>query len=109
GLAVLAGLPARAVRPGREDRYVGVRQPRRDRRSRGRLRRLAGPGPGDDQAAGRRTRDGRNAHGSQRLTPPPPRSPCLARGPLPAAARRLPPLPAASRLPPRGLGAVFGP
>jgi len=31
GLAVLAGVPARAVRPRRQDRRVGVRQPRRDR------------------------------------------------------------------------------
>ena len=69
GLAVLAGLPARAVRPRREDRDVGVRQPRRDRRAGGRVPRLARPRPRRRPAAGRHAGVGRRAQPrGQRLT-----------------------------------------
>ncbi len=68
GLAVLAGIPAGAVRPRRQDRHVGVRQPRRDRRAGGRVPRLAGPGPHGGPPPGKHARDSRHPRGGQRLT-----------------------------------------
>ena len=60
-LADLAGLPARAVRPRRQGRRLGVREPRRARRAGGRVARHAADGARADPGAGGGPSDG--AHG----------------------------------------------
>ncbi len=64
-LAEVAGLPARAVRPGRQDRHLGVRQPGRGGGPGPYFRRLAhrrpsaGPRPGEHRCARGADRSGR--------------------------------------------------